>query len=149
MRVLECSSKGDKRFSAFYARIFINGSYDCIENHYQLSKRVNDFKPGKWQDVKGIKATHFVINNVVVPSKYEEAFYNLMWLKYLDQCEPLVKFAKKFDDYNDMFRENNSRVCQADAIREYIKHGREFMLDKYKEFIEFAKNNNIKDFIIE
>ena len=30
---LECSSKGDKRFSALYAKIVFNGKYKNIENH--------------------------------------------------------------------------------------------------------------------
>ena len=36
---LECSSKGDKRFSAFYAFVEFDGKYDSIEHHYQNCKR--------------------------------------------------------------------------------------------------------------
>lgn len=43
MKVLECSSKGDKRLSAFYAKINLFGNYNSIENHYQLSKRIGNF----------------------------------------------------------------------------------------------------------
>jgi len=38
-RVLECSSRGDKRFSALYAKVLAFGVRDTIENHYQKSKR--------------------------------------------------------------------------------------------------------------
>ena len=36
--ILECSSKGDKRFSALYAKVSVNNVLDTIENHYQKSK---------------------------------------------------------------------------------------------------------------
>lgn len=147
MRVLECSSKGDRRFSAFYAMIPLAGTYDSIENHYQLSKRNGDVKPNNWKELKGKPITHFEIDGISIPLKYEEALYNLMWLIYLDMCPTLVKFASKFDDYTDMFRRNNGVVCQADAIREYVKKGRNYMLDKYKDFILFSKEKGIKDFV--
>ena len=35
---LECSSKGDKRYSSMYAKVTVFDNYDTIENHYQLSK---------------------------------------------------------------------------------------------------------------
>ncbi|WCK57551.1 hypothetical protein PP175_26155 (plasmid) [Aneurinibacillus sp. Ricciae_BoGa-3] len=40
MKVLECSSKGDKRFTAFYAKVNLYGKEDSIENHY--------VRPGKF-----------------------------------------------------------------------------------------------------
>ena len=39
MRILECSSKGDRRFSAFYAKISFYGKIDSIEHIYQSVKR--------------------------------------------------------------------------------------------------------------
>lgn len=47
MKILECSSKGDKRFSAFYAKIKVFGIYDSIENHYQNCKRDSNGRPVK------------------------------------------------------------------------------------------------------
>ena len=31
-KTLECSSKGDKRFSALYAKLFVNKKFTTIEN---------------------------------------------------------------------------------------------------------------------
>ena len=46
--ILECSSKGDKRFSALYAKVKVFGVYDSIENHYQNCKRdINNQVVGK------------------------------------------------------------------------------------------------------
>lgn len=138
-KVLECSSKGDKRFSAFYARVNVFGKWDSIENHYQLSKRINDFVPVTWRDVKGKKPTHLNINGKDYPSKYTQAFYEIMWVKYLDTHPELVSYAKQFDEFTDMFKSRNAVVCQADVIRDYIKLGRQYILDKHKEFIEELK----------
>lgn len=78
MKVLECSSKGDKRLSAFYAKINLFGNYNSIENHYQLSKRIGNFVPKTWRDMKGKKPTHICINGKDYPLKYTIAFYELM-----------------------------------------------------------------------
>ena len=50
--ILECSSKGDKRFSALYAKVKVFGVYDSIENHYQNCKRdINNQVVGKGKKV--------------------------------------------------------------------------------------------------
>lgn len=47
MKILECSSRGDKRFSAFYAKVEVFSKLDSIENHYQSCKRTVDNRPAK------------------------------------------------------------------------------------------------------
>ena len=42
MKILECSSKGDKRFSSFYAKVSFYGKIDSIENIYQSVKYDRD-----------------------------------------------------------------------------------------------------------
>lgn len=52
---LECSSKGDKRFSAFSA--FVNGK--SIEAQFQGAKVFEDGSTGlHWREAKGKKATN-------------------------------------------------------------------------------------------
>ena len=41
MKILECSSAGDKRFSAFYALVDVFGVTNSIERHYQSVKRID------------------------------------------------------------------------------------------------------------
>lgn len=135
MKVLECSSKGDKRYSAFYARVSVFGVTDTIENHYQMSKRIGDFVPATVKDIKGKRPTHFVVGKYTFDIKYLTAWYNLLWTKYLD-CNPdLVAYANQFDDFNDMFKGRRTVNCQADVIRSYIKKGRESMYLECAEFI--------------
>ena len=52
---LECSSRGDKRFSAFYARLKIYGN-KSIEEIYQARKIFEDGSTGlTWRQAKGRK----------------------------------------------------------------------------------------------
>lgn len=138
-KILECSSKGDKRFSAFYAKVKLFGKYDSIENHYQLSKRIGDFVPTNWKDVKGKKPTHLHIDGHDYDLKYTEAWYDLLWVSYFKNNPDLVEYAKKFDDYNDIFKSKNAIVCQADSITKYIEIGRSGILKEHKEFIDLIK----------
>lgn len=124
MEILECSSKGDKRFSAFYAKVSAFGKYDSIENHYQLCKRFGDEAPKTWKDAKGKQPTHIELNGVKYDVQYLSMWYDLLWLKYLDAHPDLVEHASQFDDFNDIFKGKNSVNCQADSIRKYVKEGR-------------------------
>jgi hypothetical protein len=140
MRRLECSSHGDIRFSAFGAKINVYGVYDSIENHYQLSKRFGYYKPTKWQSAKGKTPTHFEVNGKEFDVKYLTSYYKMLWFEYLD-CNPqLVRYARTFDVFHDKFR-GKSKVCQADVIRQYVKDGRQSILDECKEFMEILEGS--------
>ncbi len=54
-----------------------------------------------------------------------------------DENIDLVKFASEYDSFSDMFR-GNCINCQADVIRDYVKKGRNYIMegDDVKEFIE-------------
>ena len=135
MKILECSSKGDKRFSAFYARVLVFGKENSIENHYQLSKRIGDFTPTHWKEVKGKQPTHIVVNGVHLDLSYLSSWYKYLWAVYLDNNPTLVDYAKQFDDFSDMFR-GKSINCQADVIRQYVKKGRESIYNEIQDFIQ-------------
>ncbi|MFL1672687.1 DarT1-associated NADAR antitoxin family protein [Paenibacillus dendritiformis] len=132
IKILECSSKGDKCFSAFYAKVAIWGKYDSIENHYQLCKRFGEYVPRSWKDAKGKEPTHIVLNGRIYDVKYLSQWYKILWVKYLDDNPELVKYASQFDEFNDIFK-GKSLNCQADVIRQYIKQGRESLVHDYQE----------------
>ena len=124
MKYLECSSKGDKRFSAFYAKVDCYGVIDSIENIYQSVKR-----NGLGEKVgKGKKVEYISINGHILDPKFLTPFYKLLWCKYLDNNPELVEYAKDFDVFTDMFR-GKCINCQADVIRDYVKKGRRYILD--------------------
>ncbi|MGL5750818.1 MAG: hypothetical protein ACRCXT_09850 [Paraclostridium sp.] len=135
MKILECSSKGDKRFSAFYAKVNLEGGSFTIESLYQQSKRFNGEKINK---PKGKIPTSIYWNGKDLDVKYLKNLYHTLWWHYLSSNKDLVEYAKQFDDYNDIFK-GKSINCQADAIREYIILGEVSYYNKYvKEFLEIA-----------
>ncbi|WP_440446624.1 DarT1-associated NADAR antitoxin family protein [Paenibacillus elgii] len=136
--MLECSSKGDKRFSAFYAKVVAWNKLDSIENHYQLCKRFGEFKPSSWKGAKGKQPTHIELNGKQYDLMYLSQWYKMLWVKYLDDNPELVEYAKGFDDFNDIFK-GKSLNCQADVIRQYIKQGRESLVEEYQELVQVIK----------
>lgn len=135
MKILECSSRGDKRFSAFYARVKIKDVYDSIETWYQSSKRsTNDTIPGK-----GKRVAYMInpFNGHKLPANCLTDFYSVLWIRYFNQNPKLLEYAKSFDTFNDMFR-GKCINCQADVIAECVKD-----FDGFKERIkqsEFYKD---------
>lgn len=135
MKILECSSKGDKRFSAFYANVSVFGRNTNIERHYQSSKRFIDKTIIK---AKGKTPDYIVLDGFIFDIKYLTPFYKLLWCKYLDENPDLVEYAKQFDDYNDIFK-GKSINCQADVIRQYIKQGRGSIMTECKDLVDILK----------
>ena len=122
MKVLECSSKGDKRFSAFYAKVNVGGKVDSIENHYQLAKRFGSSPPPThWKQCKGRKPTHFVVNGKRYELEDLGRFYDMLWWRYLDVHPELVEFLSQYDKFNDCFAKPGCNN-QAESIARYMKN---------------------------
>lgn len=134
MKVLECSTAGDRRFSAFGAYVDFFGVSAPIETHYQLAKQFGTFSPTHWREAKGrTDITHIKVCGHEFDAKYLSQFYIFLWIMYLDKNPHLVAHAKKFDHFTDRFR-GNSINCQADVIRDYVKKGRAYCLSQCGEF---------------
>src|SRR3990167_3104273 len=91
---LECSSKGDKRFSAFYARIPSRGN-KSIEEIYQAAKAFSDGSTGlTWREAKGRK-----------PVNAEEVrrLYSLLWDEYIEKNPSLLAALKAANGLSDIF----------------------------------------------
>ena len=103
---LECSSRGDKRFSAFYARIKrFNGK--SIEEIYQGAKVFENGETGlSPRQCKGRKATN--MNEVA-------KLYDKLWVIYLSENPELIEVLKKYNGYSDMFGREGCQ-CQAKSI---------------------------------
>lgn len=100
---LECSSKGDKRFSAFYARV--NGK--SIEETYQAAKVFEDGSTGlTWKEAKGKRA----INMEQCKSLYSE-----LWNQYIYENRHLLKLLKEATGLSDMFGQKG-HCCQATEL---------------------------------
>ena len=103
---LECSSKGDKRFSAFFARIRSRNN-ETIENIYQRSKVFENGVTGlDWRDAKGKKALN---------SEEVTVLYFQLWHEYIDENPHLVEVLTKASGLSDIFG-NITSNCQATAL---------------------------------
>ncbi|MDP2845078.1 MAG: hypothetical protein Q8N79_03255 [Candidatus Methanoperedens sp.] len=100
---LECSSRGDKRFSAFYARV--NGR--SIEEQYQAAKVFEGGSTGlHWRKAKGRKSTN---------AAECAALYEKMWRRYISEHPELLDVLKKASGLSDMFAREGS-VNQAHVL---------------------------------
>lgn len=100
---LECSSKGDKRFSAFYARV--NGM--SIEDRYQSEKIFADGSTRLgWREAKGKLA----VNQAQVAS-----LYGRLWDRYIAEHPELLEVLKAATGLSDIFGQPGS-CCQATEL---------------------------------
>ena len=113
---LECSSRGERRLSAFYARPKSLGGRS-IEEAYQAFKVFEDGSTGlDWRAAKGRKATN---------AQACADMYAVWWIEYLEQHPELEDLICEASGLSDMFGKEGS-VCQADilwTIRHYAKQG--------------------------
>lgn len=122
-KVLECSSAGDRRFSAFYARVQLAGQVQSIEDWYQLSKRwEGEPAPTDWRQAKGRYPDYLEILGVRVPVALMSAWYDYLWFVYLSRSPHLVAHASQFDHFTDRYARRGG-VSQARSIRTYVKDG--------------------------
>lgn len=104
---LECSSKGDKRFSAFYAWLPL---WKCtLEQKYQESKKFADGTTGKtlgWKNAKGKKAVN-----------QEECndFYSRLWDYYIMLHPDLIDVLITASGLSDIFGQEG-HCCQATEL---------------------------------
>ncbi len=115
---LECSSRGDKRFSAFYARV--NGR--SIEEQYQAAKIFDDGSTGlHWKKAKGRRATNAAECTIL---------YEKLWRQYISEHPELLDILKISSGLSDMFATKGS-VNQA-----YIlwKIRNEYMVTSWDKF---------------
>lgn len=116
---LECSSRGDRRFSALYARI-LRRDFRTIEEIYQSSKVFSEADgrpPGlkaeqSWRDAKGRRA----LNQEAV-----SILYHRLWEEYLEENLYLLDVLRAASGLSDIFGQPG-HMCQASVLW-YIRAG--------------------------
>jgi hypothetical protein len=100
---LECSSRGDKRFSPFFA--YVDGV--SIETAYQAAKVFDDGTTGLgWREAKGRKP----INQAEC-----SALYSKLWTHYLSMHPELMPVLVEATGLSDMFGQHGA-PCQATEL---------------------------------
>lgn len=100
---LECSSKGDRRFSAFYAKV--NGR--SIEETYQGAKVFADGSTGKtWREAKGKVPTN---------PQFVRELYSRLWDTYIAEHPELLAILREAAGLSDIFGQAG-HACQAEEL---------------------------------
>ena len=103
---LECSSRGDKRFSAFYARLKAHDN-KSIEEIYQACKVFEDGSTGlTWRQAKGRKPVN--IDEV-------SRLYSYLWDMYIIENPELLQVLLDASGVSDMFGQKGHQ-CQATEL---------------------------------
>lgn len=103
---LECSSRGDRRFSAFTARIRARGNRS-IEELYQAAKILADGRTGlTWRDAKGRRA---------INAEECAKLYALLWDEYIAENPDLQSVLRAASGLSDIFGQPG-RCCQATEL---------------------------------
>lgn len=129
--VLECSSRGDKRFSPLYAKITINGQEKSIEEWYQNSKRTQDGKKAG----KGRPFAYIVdpFTGSKLKKKDANALYRGLWITYLSKNPELVKYAEQFDEFTNFYYSSDKLENSHNyIIAAYVKGDRERYIEVVK-----------------
>jgi hypothetical protein len=103
---LECSSRGEQRLSAFFARPrSLKGK--SIEEAYQAAKVFEDGTTGlTWKQAKGRQA----VNQPEVMALYET-----WWREYISENPDLARLIVSAKGLQDMFGQKG-HVCQASVL---------------------------------
>lgn len=103
---LECSSRGDRRFSAFHARL-ARYNDQSIETLYQAMKRFADGTTGlDWRAAKGRQA---------VNAEECTAWYAHFWDQYIFENPHLLDVLRAASGLSDMFGQPG-HCCQATEL---------------------------------
>ena len=103
---LECSSRGDRRFSAFAARIKGRGN-KSIEETYQAAKVFADGSTGlTWRESKGKRA---------VNAEEVRAPYSVLWDEYIAENPHLLSVLAAASGVQDLFGQAG-HACQATEL---------------------------------
>jgi hypothetical protein len=102
---LECSGRGDKRFSAFYARIKKRNNF-TIEAIYQQAKVIEGRSGWDVREVKGRRAE----NQEEVTKLYAQ-----LWDEYMLENPQLLGVLVSASGLSDMFGQEG-HVCQATEL---------------------------------
>ena len=114
-KVLECSIRGDRRFSSLFAKVAINGKERSIEEWFQDAKRTADGKKAG----KG-KPFDYIVDPFTgdkLPGKEAQWMYRGLWITYFAKNPELVEYAEQFDEFTNCFNKYRDPESAADLPR--------------------------------
>lgn len=108
---LECSTHGDRRFSAFCAAVNAAGG-QTIEAVYQAAKVFPDGVTGlRWQEAKGARYKNRVPINIAEVRQ----LYASLWTCYIEENPELLPVLRAASGLSDVFGQPG-HACQAEEL---------------------------------
>jgi hypothetical protein len=123
MKILQCHSKGDRRFSALYAKLADGRS---IETIYQLAKRDGNGCPygESPQAAKGKPACflHILGENVPCTLELRHKFFTMLWWIYFKENPGLMSIVLEHEACQDIFDGHRGIVYEIGRPSIYPDH---------------------------
>lgn len=127
---LECSARGDRRFSSSHVKLKIHGEERTIEEWFISSKRNKYDKP-----VSRGEPYEYVIDPFTGKKLYEKDeindMYKGLWAAYLYRNPKLVEYASKYTGFNDSNYSSSLPIKSSDIISAYVEN-KDLFLDNLK-----------------
>ena len=130
---LECSARGDRRFSSSHVKLKINGTEKTIEEWFNSSKRNNNGKPVNKGDPFDYIIDPFTKDKLYTKEEQEDMYIGL-WITYLSLNPDLVTYASKFSNFTDSKHSFRTPFKTSDIISEYVNNK-----DRYVNTIKSGK----------
>lgn len=122
-KVLECSSRGDQRFSPEFAKVKINGIERSISDIYQDAKKIVDYVPGRYG--KKVARIEDPFTGDKLSASEAAWLYRGLWMTYFNQNPDLVKYAEQFDGFSNINSKESLEGRYNEIIEAYVKGDRE------------------------
>ena len=122
IKVLECSSRGDIRFTPVNAKITLCGKERSIGELYESSKRSVDGRQVGIGEPFAYVICPFTGDKF--PAKEAPWLYHGLWINYLSNNPELVKFAGQFDKFSNFFGGSGIENMYESIIAAYVKGDR-------------------------
>lgn len=123
---LECSARGDIRFSASHIKLKINGAEKTIENWFNDSKRNKDGNPVNRGDQYEYIVDPFTGDKLFEIDDIQD-MYKGLWIAYLSRCPELVEYASKFVAFKDSKYSSTLPIKSSDIISAYVNDKNNFI----------------------
>lgn len=117
---LECSARGDIRFSSSHIKLKINGIEKTIENWFNDSKKNSNDNPVNRGDPYDYVLDPFTGNKLYETDEIQD-MYKGLWVSYLSRNPELVEYASKFASFKDSKYSPTLPIKSSDIVSTYVK----------------------------
>jgi len=123
---LECSARGDRRFSSAHIKLKINGVEKTIEEWFYDSKRDIYDRPVYRGDPYAYIVDPFTGDKIYEENEIKD-MYKGLWVSYLNRNPELVEYASTFTEFKDSKYSSSTPIKSSDIISAYVNDKDQFI----------------------